>query len=202
MPTIDTVVFDIGNVLINWNPRHLYRKLFADEARMEWFLANVCTGAWNLEQDRGRSFAEGVRELIQLHPEWANEIRAYDERWREMVPGEIPGSVAILARLQGQGLPTFAISNFSAEKFALACERFPFLSKFKGVVVSGRERLLKPDVAIYRLFLERYGREASRCLFIDDSAANVEGARKTGMNALRFRDAPQLGRDLAAYRLL
>jgi 2-haloacid dehalogenase len=202
MPPIDTVVFDIGNVLIEWNPRHLYRKLLADEERMEWFLANVCTSAWNLEQDRGRSFAQGVRELTELHPNWANEIRAFDERWGEMVPGEVAGSVAILAKLQGRGLPTFAITNFSAEKFAYARGRFPFLCSFEGVVVSGEERLLKPDAAIYRLFLERYGRQATRCLFIDDSPSNVEGARTVGMNAVRFLGAARLKRDLATFGLL
>jgi 2-haloacid dehalogenase len=202
MPAIDTVIFDIGNVLIEWDPRHLYRKLFAEEARMEWFLANICSGAWNLEQDRGRSFAVGVRELTARHPEWAREIRAYDERWGEMVPGEIPGSVAILDNLLRRHLPTFGISNFSTEKFAYARERFAFLDRLSGVVISGHEGLLKPDAAIYRLFLERYGRQARHCLFIDDSTANVEGARKIGMNAVRFRGVPQLERDLVAHGLL
>jgi len=202
MPAIDTVIFDIGNVLIEWDPRHLYRKLFAEEARMEWFLANICTGAWNLEQDRGRSFAVGVRELTARHPEWAREIRAYDERWGEMVPGEIPGSVAILDNLLQRHLPTFGISNFSAEKYAYARERFGFLDRLNGVVISGHEGLLKPDAAIYRLFLERYGRQARHCLFIDDSPANVEGARKIGMNAVRFQGTPQLERDLIAHGLL
>jgi 2-haloacid dehalogenase len=202
MPAIDTVIFDIGNVLIEWEPRHLYRKLFAEESRMEWFLANICTGAWNLEQDRGRSFAEGVRELTLRHPEWVSEIRAYDERWGEMVPGEVPGSVAILDKLLGRHLPIFGISNFSTEKFAYARERFGFLDRLNGVVVSGHEGLLKPDAAIYRLFLERYGRQARRCLFIDDSPANVEGARKIGMNAAWFQDAPQLERELVTFGLL
>jgi 2-haloacid dehalogenase len=202
MPAIDTVIFDIGNVLIEWDPRHLYRKLFAEEARMEWFLANICTGAWNLEQDRGRSFADGVRELTLRHPEWAGEIRAYDERWGEMVPGEVPGSVAILDNLLQRHLPTFGISNFSTEKFAYARERFAFLGRLDGIVVSGHEGLLKPDAAIYRLFLERYGRQARRCLFIDDSPANVEGARKIGMNVVRFQGAPQLERELVAFGLL
>ncbi|MFI5010827.1 MAG: HAD family hydrolase [Hyphomicrobiales bacterium] len=202
MPAIETVVFDVGNVLLDWNPRHLYRKLFADEERMEWFLANICTSAWNLEQDRGRSFAEAVAELTSRHPEWTREIRAFDDRWAETVAGEIAGSVELLSRLKVNGVPIYAITNFSREKFAEALSRFAFLRDFEGVVVSGDEGLLKPDAAIYRLFLARYGKQASRCLFIDDSARNVEGARRVGMQALRFLGPAELARDLASFGML
>jgi 2-haloacid dehalogenase len=202
MPAIDTVVFDIGNVFLRWDPRHLYRKLFDDEVRMEWFLENVCTPAWNIEQDRGRPFAEAVSALVTEHPDWAEAIRAYDERWSEMVPGEVEGTRALLARLQAKGVPTYAITNFSREKFAHARQRFPFLDSFKGVVVSAHERLLKPDAAIYRLFIERYGRQPQRCLFIDDSPANVEGALAVGMNAVRFQDAATLEGELVHHGLL
>ena len=201
MPLIDTVIFDVGNVLLDWNPRHLYRKLFSDHERMEWFLANVCTPAWNIEQDRGRSFAAGVAELLALHPQWEREIRAFDERWEETVAGEIAGSIELLAKLKGKAA-LYAITNFSREKFALSFERYAFLREFDGVIVSGHEGLLKPDPAIYHLFLERYGRQASRCLFIDDSPRNVEGARRVGMEALQFSDASSLERDLERLRLL
>ncbi|MBV9430401.1 MAG: HAD family phosphatase [Hyphomicrobiales bacterium] len=202
MSKIDTVIFDVGNVLLDWNPRHLYRKLFDDEERMEWFLANICTPAWNLEQDRGRSFPEAVRELILLHPEWEREIRAFDERWHEMIPGEIAGSIELLSTLKQRGIRLFALTNFSREKYEETFARFPFLREFEGVIVSGQERLLKPDAAIFRLLLERYACEASRCLFIDDSARNVEGARRIGMQALLFTGAADLERDLERLGLL
>jgi 2-haloacid dehalogenase len=202
MPTIDAVVFDVGNVLLDWNPRHLYRKLFADEERMEWFLANICTPAWNLEQDRGRSFAEAVRELVGRHPEWELEIRAFDERWNETVAGEIEGSSELLSRLKNKGVALYAITNFSREKFAQTLTRFAFMHEFEGIVVSAHEGLLKPDAAIYRLFLDRYRREASRCLFIDDSARNVEGARQVGMEAVLFSGAAGLVRDLEAFGII
>jgi len=201
MRSIDTVVFDVGNVLLDWDPRHLYRKLFADSERMEWFLANICTPAWNVEQDRGRSFAEATALLVDRHPEWEAEIRAFDERWEETVAGEIAGSVALLTHLKGK-VALYSITNFSREKYALACERFPFLKAFEGVIVSAHEGLLKPDPAIFRLFLERYGRDASRCLFIDDSQRNVDGALAAGMQAIRFRGAKELAADLSRLGLL
>jgi HAD superfamily hydrolase (TIGR01509 family) len=201
MQSIDTVVFDVGNVLLDWDPRHLYRKVFADKDRMEWFLANVCTPSWNIEQDRGRSFAVAIAELVARHPQWEHEIRAFDERWEETVAGEIAGSVAILNRLKGK-VALYAITNFSREKYAVTLERFAFLKHFEGVVVSAHEGLLKPDLAIYRLFLDRYGREAGSCLFIDDSQRNVDGALAAGMQAIRFRSAAELATDLAKFGLI
>jgi 2-haloacid dehalogenase len=202
MPRIDTVIFDVGNVLLDWNPRHLYRKLFGDEERMEWFLANICTPAWNLEQDRGRPFEKAVRDLIVRHPEWEREIRAFDERWHEMIAGEIAGSIELLARLKLKGIRLFALTNFSREKYEETFARFPFLREFEGIIVSGQEGLLKPDAAIFRLFLDRYAREASSCLFIDDSPRNVDGARRVGMEAVQFSDAASLKRDLERLGLM
>jgi 2-haloacid dehalogenase len=187
------VVFDVGNVLIRWNPRNLYRKLFEDDERLEWFLAHVCDDAWNVEQDRGRSWADAVTERIARHPEWASHIRAFDERWQEMIAGPIEHNVVVLQRLRAAGVPTYAITNFSREKFAETCERFPFLGGFDGVVVSAHEGLLKPDPAIFRLFLARYGLAGGSCVFIDDSDDNVRGARAAGMRAIRFVE----GLDLA-----
>jgi 2-haloacid dehalogenase len=201
MPQIDTVIFDVGNVLLDWNPRHLYRKLFSDHERMEWFLANVCSPAWNIEQDRGRSFADGIGLLLAHHPEWEREIRAYDERWEETVGGEISGSIALMKQLKGK-VALYSITNFSREKYALSLECYAFLREFDGVVVSAHEGLLKPDPAIYRLFLERYRREASRCLFVDDSQRNVDGALAVGMHAVHFRGAAQLAADLARFGLI
>jgi 2-haloacid dehalogenase len=198
---VDTVVFDIGNVLIAWDPRHLYRKLFAEEAAMEAFLAEVCTDAWNAEQDRGRSWAEALAERIALFPGHAPLIRAYSERWHEMVPGEVPGTVAILEALRAGGVPLYAITNFSTEKFAEAQARFAFLRGFRDVVVSGHERLLKPDPAIYRTLLDRNGLEAGRCLFIDDTERNVLAARALGMRGHHFRDAAGLAGEIARLGL-
>ncbi|MGG5822283.1 HAD family hydrolase [Falsiroseomonas sp. HW251] len=194
--SIDTVVFDVGNVLIRWDPRFLYRKLFAEEAAMERFLAEVCTDGWNLEQDRGRLWAEAVAERVALFPQHEPLIRAYSERWHEMVPGEIEGTAAILRNLLAAGVPTYAITNFSTEKFAEAQARFPFLRDFRDVVVSGLEGLVKPDPAIYRVLLERNGLVAGRCLFIDDSEKNVRAAETVGMRAHHFRDAATLAEEL------
>jgi 2-haloacid dehalogenase len=197
MPSPTTIVFDVGNVLIAWDPRNLYRKVFDDPARMEWFLAEVCHHDWNLEQDRGRLFAEAVAERIAVHPHLATEIRAFDERWPEMLDGAIDGSVAILEQIRAAGVPNYAITNFSAEKFGLARQMFPFLDGFDGTIVSADERLVKPDPAIYRLLLDRYGLVASDCVFIDDSVKNVEGAREVGMHALHFRTPERLAEELS-----
>lgn len=199
---IDTVVFDIGNVLIQWDPRHLYRKLIPDASEMERFLAEICTDAWNIEQDRGRTWEEAIAERVPLFPQHEALIRAYSDRWHEMVPGEVPGTVAVLEALRARGVPLYAITNFSVQKFAEAQARFAFLRGFRDVVVSGAERLLKPDPAIYHALLSRNGLEASRCLFIDDSAKNVAGARAVGMAAHHFRDADALREELRALSLL
>jgi len=191
---VTTVVFDIGNVLLDWDPRHLYRKLFADEAAMERFLAEVCTPDWNREQDGGRPWAEAVAALSAAHPDHAALIRAFDERWHETVSGPIAENVALLERLHAAGAPVYAITNFSGAKYREAARRFAFFALFRGVVVSGDERLLKPDPAIYRLFLDRYGLAAGTCVFGDDSPANAEAARAAGMEAIRY--VP--GMDLAA----
>lgn len=196
------VVFDIGNVLIQWEPRALYRKIFASEAEVDWFLANVCTHDWNLEQDRGRSFAEGVAEATARFPAHAEAIAAYHLRWTETVLGEIDGSVRILEELHARGTPLYAITNFNQDKFRETLQRFPFLGRFRDIVVSGDERVIKPDPAIYRLLLDRNGLEASACLFIDDSLKNVHGAEAVGMKAHHFRSPQDLRAELARLNLL
>jgi 2-haloacid dehalogenase len=194
-----TVVFDVGNVLLRWDPRHLYRKIFADAEEMEWFLSSVCTSDWNVEQDRGRDWDEAVALLVARHPEHEAPIRAYHERWHETVSGVIEENVALLDTLQQAGVPTYCITNFSGAKFAEARARFPFLRSFAGAIVSGDECLLKPDPAIYRLLLDRYGLDAADCIFIDDSPANVDGARRVGMHAIHYREPQDLGADLRRY---
>lgn len=178
------VVFDIGNVLIRWDPRELYRRLLADEAAIDAFFAEAQIEAWNRELDRRGTFAEAVAAHVALHPRWEREIRAFDAHWHEMVPGAIPANVAVLETLKAAGRKVYAITNFSREKFALAQERFAFLRMFDGVVVSAHEELLKPEHAIYRLFFDRYGLRAADCIFLDDTLANVEAAREIGMDAI------------------
>jgi len=196
------VIFDVGGVLIDWNPRHLYRKLFGgDDAAMERFLADVCTMDWNLRQDAGRPFAEAVADLAALHPEHAALIEAYDSRWEEMVPGPVPGSEAIVRALKARGVPLYALTNFSREKFALTRARFAVLALFDGIVVSAEIGLVKPDPAIYHHLLDCFGLAAGDCVFIDDNAQNVAAAAALGMTAIRFTSAEALARDLAGLGL-
>jgi 2-haloacid dehalogenase len=191
----------VGNVLIRWDPHLLYRKLIADEAERHDFLTRICAGAWNLEMDRGKTFAQGVAERIALFPDKADLIRAFDERWVETLGGAVEGSVAILEELRELGIPCYAITNFNHEKFDLTTRHFPFLSGFHGIVVSGEEGVVKPDRRIYELLCSRHGLVAEDCLFIDDSAANVEGARAAGMRAHHFSEPEALRADLKAAGL-
>jgi 2-haloacid dehalogenase len=196
------VVFDLGGVLIDWNPRHLYRKLLADEAAVEEFLATVCTPEWNAELDRGRPFAEAVAELVERHPEHAAAIAAYHERWPEMVAGDFPDTVAVLAELRAAGVPLYALTNWSAETFALTRPRFEFLEWFDGLLVSGEERVTKPDPAIFQLLLDRFGLDPEATVFVDDAPANVAAARRLGIDAIRFTGPDELRWELAARGLL
>jgi 2-haloacid dehalogenase len=202
-PLVDAVVFDLGGVLIDWDPRHLYRKLFPDdEAAMERFLATICTPAWNLEQDRGRSLQEATALLQTAHPEQAELIAAYYGRWPEMLAGAIPGSVALLEHLVAARVPVYALTNWSAETFPHAWPRFPFLSLFRGIVVSGEEGLVKPDARLFALVSERFGLDPRRTLFVDDAPHNVAGAERTGFHAALFTTAEALHRELQAVGLL
>ena len=193
------VVFDLGGVLIDWNPRHLYRRLFnGDTAAMEHFLGNVCTPEWNHQQDLGRTWDEAVAERSARFPEHAAMIRLYAERWDEMVAGAIEPTVEILGALKAGGWPLYAITNFSAETFPRMVERFSFLQLFDGIIVSGVERVGKPDRAIYRILFERYRLEPGQCLFVDDAAVNVAGSEAAGMPAIHYRSPSQLASDLGA----
>jgi 2-haloacid dehalogenase len=195
----NTVVFDVGNVLLRWDPRNLYRKVFADETQMEWFLSTVCTSQWNIEQDRGRDWEEAVALLVKDHPDHEIPIRAFHDRWEETVSGVIDDNVALLARLRQAGVPNFCITNFSSPKFSLSQKLYPFLAGFDGVIVSGDERLLKPEPEIYNLLLDRYGLKAEDCIFIDDSKANIEGARAVGMHAIHYLEPMDLAAELRRY---
>jgi 2-haloacid dehalogenase len=199
---IDAVVFDLGGVLIDWNPRHLYRKLFEDEAKMERFLTEICSPVWNVSLDAGRSFDEGIAELLQRHPEEAALIRAWKERWEEMLGGAIHGTVAILEELHAAGVTLHALTNWSAETFPIGRRHFPFLGRFCTILVSGQEKLVKPDPRIFHLLVERTGVAPERTVFIDDSEKNAEAAARLGFNAIRFTDPAALRARLADLGLL
>ena len=202
-PNPSIVVFDIGGVLIDWNPRYLYRKLFAeDTTAMEEFLNSVCTLDWNLQQDAGRPWKEAIGDLSARYPEKAELIAAYDLNWDEMVSGPIPGTADLLWELKRRGTPVYCITNFSVDKLNRARERFEELNAFDDIVISGEVRLLKPDAAIYRRLLDQHDLRAEDTLFIDDVEQNVEGARTVGMHAVRFADADTLREELTGYGLL
>ena len=192
------IVFDLGAVLIDWNPRHLYRKLFDREAEMEAFLRDICTPEWNAEQDRGRSWADAVALLSAEHPEHRSLIHAYKDRWEEMMTGPIQGTVDILNRLKQESYELHALTNWSAETFPIARRRFEFLDQFETILVSGEERMMKPEAQIFELLLARIGHPAERCLFIDDSAKNIEAAAALGFDAIRFEGAEKLKEALSS----
>lgn len=197
--SINTVIFDLGNVLIRWDPRNLYRKLFGDDVEgMERFLAEVCHAEWNERQDAGRTWREGIEEATARYPQHEELIRAYHLRWEEMLDGAIDESVALLGDLRNSGTRLLALTNWSRETFPVARERYEFLRWFEGILVSGEERLIKPDPAIFRLLIARFDVDASRAVFIDDSPRNVEGARRAGLRAIRFEGADQLRKELRA----
>ena len=200
-PVPSAVVFDVGGVLIDWDPRYLYRKLLPDEPAVERFLAEVCTTEWNAEQDRGRPWAEAVAELAERFPDQAELITAYWRRWDETVGGAIDGTVAVLAELRAAGVPRYALTNFSAETFARVRARYEFLGWFDGIVVSGEERLIKPDPRIYQRLLERYRLAADTTVYLDDSPVNVAAARSLGMLGLHFTNPDQLRTELASLGL-
>lgn len=199
---IDTVVFDLGGVLIDWNPRHLYRRLFDDEAAMERFLAEVCTGAWNERQDAGRPWSEAVATLSAEFPERASMIAAFRDRWTEMLAGPIHASVAVLAELKARGVRLYALTNWSHETFPLALQMYDFLHWFDGIVVSGEERLIKPDPRIYRCLFDRYGVEPAHAIYIDDARRNVDAAAALGMHAWWFQGGDGLRAWLASHGLV
>jgi 2-haloacid dehalogenase len=196
---IEHIVFDIGRVLIHWDPETPYRDLIPDADERAHFLAEICSPAWNLEQDRGRSWAAAEDLLIARHPEKAELIRAYRRHWHAMVPHAYDGSVEILRALVAQGMDVTLLTNFATDTFREASERFLFLQETRGATVSGEIGLIKPDRAIYDHHAKSFALDPARSLFIDDVPANVDGARAAGWEAIQFLNAEQLRRDLAAH---
>jgi|SRR5687768_12009768 2-haloacid dehalogenase len=196
------VVFDLGGVLVDWDPRYLYRQLFDDPHEMESYLAEVTTAEWNAHQDAGRSWAEAVELLVAEHPERRELIEAFHRRWPEMLAGEIPGTVDVLADLRAANVRLIALSNWSAETFPFARERFDFLAWFEGIMISGDVGVNKPDPRIFDHLVEQFGIEPAATLFIDDSSANVDAAKALGFHAIRFTDATALRRELVRLGLV
>lgn len=201
MSEVRHIVFDIGKVLVHYDPEIPFSRLIPDEAERRWFFENVCTHDWNLEQDRGRSWAEAEAELIALHPAHEESIRAFRLNWHEMVSHAYDDTVEILESLIEGGHDVTMLTNFAADTFAEARRRFPFLDRPRGVTVSGEIRLIKPDRAIYDHHAATFGLAPEATLFIDDSPKNVAGAKTAGWQAVQFFDAPTLRKDLASFGL-
>lgn len=202
-PARSVAIFDLGGVLLDWNPRYLYRKLFpGDEAAMERFLATVCTTEWNERQDAGRCFADAVQELLPHHADKIELIEAFSKRFGEMISGAIDGTVEVLAELKDKAVPVYAITNWSAETFPSQRDRFEFLSWFEGIVVSGIEGVMKPDPRIFRILCERYRVAPQSAVFIDDVAMNAAAASALGIHGIHFRSPEQLRSELVTLGML
>jgi len=200
---IDTVLLDLGGVLIDWNPRYLYRPLFGgDEAAMEHFLAEVCPPQWNRELDAGRSFDDGIAERQRLFPEHTALIAQWKAGWEQMLRGPIQGTVELVGDLRRRGRRLFALTNWSAETFPVARTRYPFLTWFEDIVVSGEVSLAKPDRRIFELTIERCRLAPASTIFVDDNVGNVEAARALGLQALLFEDPMKLRADLHQLKVL
>ncbi len=197
-----TIIFDIGGVLIDWNPRHLYRRLFgSDIDEMEFFLEHICSQQWNEQMDRGLPFAQGIKELVGQYPAYDPFIRAYFAQWDEMVGGPIEATVGILSRLHASDYTLCALTNWSAETFPIMKRRFAFISWFEELVISGEEKVAKPDPAIFHILLRRIKRPPQACLFIDDKQENIDVAGQMGFRTLLYESPEQLegGLQLLGY---
>ncbi|HEY3926361.1 MAG TPA: HAD family phosphatase [Acidothermaceae bacterium] len=200
--SITTAVFDLGAVLIDWNPRYVFRSMFADEAAMEHFLATVTTPEWNAEQDRGRTLAEATAILVAEYPEHTDLIEAYYSRWDEMVGTPIAGTVDLVKQLKAAGIRLVALTNWSAETFPRVRHRLGFLDDFDAVLVSGTVGLIKPDPAIYLLLVERHAVDVRHSIFVDDSRRNVDAAAELGFDAIHFQSPEQLAEQLRRRGLI
>jgi 2-haloacid dehalogenase len=197
---ISTIIFDLGGVLIDWNPEYVFQHVIPDPERRRFFFENICTHDWNVEQDAGRPLAEATELLVNQHPEWESEIRDYYGRWEEMLGGPIHETVELLRELRDSGqCRLIALTNWSGETFPVALARYEFLHWFEGIVVSGDEKTRKPFPDIYEILLDRYSVVPEAAVFIDDSLKNVEGAEAVGINGIHFQGAPALRHTLAEW---
>ena len=203
MQQIDTVVFDLGGVLIDWNPDYVFREIYPDPKERQWFFDNICTHEWNLQQDAGRSLQEATSEKIAEFPEYKLQIEAFYGRWEEMLGEQIDGTVQLLTELKDSGqVRLFALTNWSHETFPVAIDKFDFLQWFEGIVISGVEKTIKPLREIYQILLSRYSIDGKSALFIDDNKDNVQGSIEAGMHAVHFTSPEGLRDDLKQRKLL
>ena len=203
MKQIDTIIFDLGGVLIDWNPEYLYLKVFnGNREKMQWFFDNICTSDWNENQDAGYPLAKATEDRVLLFPEYENEIRMFYGRWVEMLAGEITGTVTILKKLvESKNFKVVALTNWSVETFPIALERFDFLQWFEGIVVSGEEKTRKPFDAIFNLTLNRFNIKAENSIFIDDNLRNIEAAKKLGIKGIQFESPEKLYKQLQTFNI-
>jgi 2-haloacid dehalogenase len=203
MQTTEAIIFDLGGVLIDWNPSYLFDTIFDDKEKKKHFFEYICTPQWNEEQDGGRSLKEGTKLLVNLHPEWKEYIEAFYGRWEEMLGGPIHETVDIFRDLKQSGkYRLYALTNWSGELFPIALERYDFLHWFDGRVVSGDEKMRKPFPEFYQLTLNRFDLQPERTLFIDDNLRNVKAAEDLGIQAIRFESPAQLRKDLEVRGLI
>jgi 2-haloacid dehalogenase len=198
---INNIVFDFGGVLVDWNPRYLYKDHFKTEVEMEDFLENICTDAWNIEQDRGRPLAEATKLLQNKYPKFHDLISLFYGEWETMMKSNIPGTVKVLHEVRPK-YNLYGLTNWSAETIDFAYNRFDFFEHFDGIVVSGVEKLIKPNHAIYHLLLNRYNIKADESVFIDDNAANIKAAKELGFQTVHFVSPEQLREELSGMGVL
>ncbi len=193
---IKNIIFDFGGVLLDWNPHYVFDGYFGDSAKAQWFIDNICTPEWNASLDAGKPFSEGVKELTGIHPEWEKEIRLYHTDWIRMMGGQIDGMYEIVKGLKDRGYRIYGLTNWADETFELVRNTYPVLSLMEGIVVSGKEKVIKPSPEIYRILLTRYGLMPEECVFIDDNANNVMAAEALGINGIHMTDRGRLIKDL------
>ena len=199
---IDTIIFDLGNVLVKWDPANLYRKIFSQEEERTFFLNNICTMDWHTLQDAGRSPQEGTTELLEKYPQHEEAIRAFYDRWEEMFEGPIEGSVQILKEVKEKGYRVYALSNYNAELYQRTVNDFPFLDWFDGKIISSAEKMKKPDENIYQLLFNRFAVDPKTALFIDDNAANIATAERLGLSGILFTTPELLRQELQTRNII
>lgn len=198
---IKNIVYDFGGVLMDWNPRYLYQNIFRDQVEMEYFLSEVCSLEWNSQVDAGRSFSTIIKELIAIHPKYKKEIELYQSHWIDMVGGSIAENVLTIDKLKGKHR-LFGLTNWSAETFPLVYEKYSFFKELEGIVVSGEEKIIKPDARIYQILLDRYKLKAPECLFIDDNKDNIIAAKKIGFQCIYLSEEVDLMKELKSLELV
>lgn len=193
---LKNIIFDFGGVLMDWDPRYYFKNHFETQSEMDFFLNNIATNTWNMEQDRGRSLERGTEKLVREHPLFEKDIRAYYDNWTTMLRGDIPQNVAVLRQLDGK-YPLYGLTNWSSETFPYALENYDFFKIFDGkIVVSGDEKLIKPDPKIYQVLLKRYNLKAEESVFIDDNIQNIETAKDLGFATIHVKRKTDLGQEL------